>query len=188
MPARTRRSFIFQCFGFNQAMRIPACKLWSHEAHGQCVSMDSTGTCPPEIVVIYRLHAGALQGLFVSTVCGSVWASITRTEPVLGPYDDFQNSEVSKREPLECVQDSYIYRPMPFAPYRSLCGDNIIRIIEKSVRTRAPHSYLMGLLWANPPASTTFFHATPSPYAVWSPSGFHNFGPCGSSKQNVSLM
>ena len=165
-------------------MRIPACKLWSHEANGQCISEDSTGTCPPETVVIYRLHAGALQGFFVSTVCGSVWASITRTEPVRGPYNTFQNSEVSKREPLECVQDSYIYCTMPFAPYRSLCGDNIKRIIEKSVRARAPHNYLTIILWAKPPASTTFFHGPP--YAVWSPSDFHDFGQCGSSKQNVS--
>ena len=31
---------------------------------------------------------------------------------------------------------------MPFAAYRSLCGDNIKRIIRKSVRARAPHNYL----------------------------------------------
>ena len=135
---------------------------------------------------MYRLHAGSLQGFFVSTVCGSVWASTTRTEPVRGPYDDFQNSEVSKREPLECVKDSYINRTMPLVPHRSLCGDNINRIIEKSARARTPHNYLTGLLLAKPPASTTSFHGPP--YAVWSPSGFHDFGPCGSSKQNVSLM
>ena len=167
-------------------MRIPACKLWSHEAHDQCVSGDSAGTCPPEIVVIYRLHAGALQGFFVSAVGGSVWASITRTEPIRDPYEYFQNSELREREPFKCIQDSYIYRTMPFAPYRSLYGDNIKRIIEKPVRARAPHNYLMGLLWAKPPASTAFFHGPP--YTVWSPSGFHDFGPCGSSKQNVSLM
>ena len=53
------------------------------------------GVCPagmpyefasPEIVVIYRLHAGGLQGLCGSFVCGSVWAPNTRTEPVQGPY------------------------------------------------------------------------------------------------------
>ena len=106
--------------------------------------------------------------------------------PVRGPYDDFQNSEVSKRGPLESVQDSYIYRTMPFAPCRSLCGGNIKQIIEKSVRARASHNYLTDHLWAKPPASTTFFHGPP--YAVRSPSGFHDFGPCGSRKQNVSLM
>ena len=45
-------------------------KLWSHEAYGHCVSEDSTGICPagmpydfvsPEIVVIYRLHAGGFR-------------------------------------------------------------------------------------------------------------------------------
>ena len=46
----------------------------------------------PEIVVIYRPYAGGLQGFFVSTICGSVWASNTRTEPVRDPHDDFQNS------------------------------------------------------------------------------------------------
>ena len=59
------------------------------------------GICPvgmpcdfafPEIVVIYRLHEGGLQGFIISTVCGSVWASNTRTEPVRDPHDDFQNS------------------------------------------------------------------------------------------------
>ena len=76
----------------------------------------------PEIVVIYRLHAGCLQGFFVSTVCGSVWASNNRTESVRDPHDDFQNSQVSKREPLECVQDSCGHRTVPFAAYRSMCG------------------------------------------------------------------
>ena len=82
-------------------MRIPTCKLWPHEAYGHCVSGDSTGICPAgmqydfvsyEIVVIYRLHAGILQGFFVSTICESVWATNTRTEPVRDPHDDFQNS------------------------------------------------------------------------------------------------
>ena len=82
-------------------MRIPTCTLWSHEAYGHCVSENSTGICPagmpydiasPEIVVIYRLHAGGLQGFFVSTVCLSVWASNTRTERVRDLHDDFQNS------------------------------------------------------------------------------------------------
>ena len=76
---------------FNQAVRILTCKLWSHKTYGYCVSEDSTGIylagmpydfVSPEIVVIYRLHAGGLHGFLVSTVCGSVWASNTRTEPI----------------------------------------------------------------------------------------------------------
>ena len=124
-------------------------------------------TCP-EIVVIYRLHAGDLQGFFVSTVCGSVWTSNARTELVRGPYDDFQNSSVSKQEPLKCVQDSSGYRTMPFAAYRSLCGDNIKRIIRKSVRARAPHNYLTGL----------FMGKTP---------GMHNFHPRAAVRCMVTL-
>lgn len=81
-------------------MRRPAYKLWSHEAYSRCVSEDPTGMYPegmpcdfasPEIVVIYMLHAGGIQGFYGSSVCGSVWASNTCTEPVRGPYDDFQN-------------------------------------------------------------------------------------------------
>ena len=54
----------------------------------------------------------------VSTICESVWASNTRTEPVRDPHDDFQNSQVSKREPLECAQDLCGYRTVHFATYR----------------------------------------------------------------------
>ena len=95
-----QREVLFSAFCFNQVMKIPTCKLWSHEAYWRCVSEDSTGICPtgmpygftcPEIVVIYRLHAGGLQGFFVSTVCGSVWASNTRTEPIRDLHDDFEN-------------------------------------------------------------------------------------------------
>ena len=82
-------------------MRIPTVSDGHMKLPAIASQRDSTGICPegmpydfvsPEIVLIYRLHAGGLQGFFVSTVCGSVWPSKTRTEPVRDPHDDFQNS------------------------------------------------------------------------------------------------
>ena len=106
-------------------MRIPACKLWSHEAYGRCVSEDSTGICPAEmpydfassdIVVIYRLHAGGLQSFFVSAVCGPYGHRIL----VQSPHGIHTMTFKTRKCPHGSHYSAYKTRAEPYSAFRGL--------------------------------------------------------------------